>query len=77
MTDLAVSMLMLSEHNAAAARTRMEQDLDMLARRRPHAVAAVRSELAQYHRLARKAVDQYTDDHRVIGNALLGAGERT
>ena len=71
MTDLAVSMLMLSEHNAAAARTRMEQDLDMLARRRPHAVAAVRSELAQYHRLARKAVDEYTDDHRVIGNSLL------
>jgi signal transduction histidine kinase/HAMP domain-containing protein len=71
MTDLAVSMLMLSEHNAAAARTRMEQDLDMLARHRPHAVAAVRSELAQYHRLARKAVDEYTDDHRVIGNSLL------
>ncbi len=71
MTDLAVSMLMLSEHNATAAQTRMERDLDRLARHRPRAVAAVRRELAQYHQLADKAVDEYTNDHRVIGNSLL------
>ncbi|MGH7116422.1 MAG: hypothetical protein ACREE9_18245, partial [Stellaceae bacterium] len=71
MTDLAVSMLMLSEHNATEAQTRMGQDLDQLARHRPHAVAAVRRELAQYHQLADKAVDEYTNDHRVIGNSLL------
>ncbi|MGA8548995.1 MAG: ATP-binding protein [Stellaceae bacterium] len=71
MTDLAVSMLMLSQHNATAAHTGMEGDLDRLAQHRPHAVAAVRRELAQYHRLAHQAVDQYTADHRVIGNALL------
>ena len=71
MTDLAVSMLMLSQHNAAAAQTGMERDLDRLAQHRPHAVAAVRRELAQYHRLASQAVDQYTADHRVIGNTLL------
>ncbi len=71
MTDLAVGMLMLSERNAAAARTRIEQDLDRLARYHPRAVAAVRGELLQYHGLAHKAVDEYTNDHRVIGNSLL------
>jgi signal transduction histidine kinase len=71
MTDLAVSLLMLSERNAHAARARMEQDLDRLARSRPLDVAAVRSELAQYQQLAHKAVEEYTNDHRVIGNSLL------
>jgi signal transduction histidine kinase len=71
MTDLAVSLLMLSERNAHAARARMEQDLDQLARDRPQDVAAVRSELAQFQQLAHKAVDEYTNDHRVIGNSLL------
>ncbi len=71
MTDLAVSLLMLSERNAHAARARMEQNLDELARYRPQAVAAVRNELEQYQQLAHKAVDEYTADHRVIGNSLL------
>ncbi len=71
MTDLAVSLLMLSEHNADAAHARMEQHLEQVARYRPQAVAAVRSELAQYQEFAHKAVDEYTDDHRVIGNSLL------
>jgi signal transduction histidine kinase len=71
MTDLAVSLLMLSERNAHAARARMEQDLDQLARNRPQDVAAVRSELTQFQQLAHKAVDEYTNDHRVIGNSLL------
>ncbi|HTV45539.1 MAG TPA: ATP-binding protein [Stellaceae bacterium] len=71
MTDLAVSMLMLSERNAQAAQNRMEQELDLLALRRPRAVAAVRRELKLYHQLAHQAVDEYTNDHRVIGNSLL------
>jgi signal transduction histidine kinase len=71
MTDLAVSLLMLSERNAHAARARMEQNLDLLARYRPQAVAAVRSELAQFEQLAHKAVEEYTGDHRVIGNSML------
>ncbi|HEV2100051.1 MAG TPA: ATP-binding protein [Stellaceae bacterium] len=71
MTDLAVSLLMLSEHNAHTALARMETNLDQLARYRPQAVTAVRSELEQYQQLAHKAVDEYTDDHRVIGNSLL------
>ena len=71
MTDLAVSLLMLSERNAHAARARMEQNLDLLARYRPQAVAAVRGELAQFEQFAHKAVEEYTGDHRVIGNSLL------
>ncbi len=71
MTDLAVSLLMLSERNAHAARARMEQNLDLLARYRPQAVAAVRGELVQFEQLAHKAVEEYTGDHRVIGNSLL------
>jgi signal transduction histidine kinase len=71
MTDLAVSLLMLSERNAHAARARMDQNLDLLARYRPRDVTAVRSELAQFEKLAHKAVEEYTGDHRVIGNSLL------
>lgn len=71
MTDLAVSMLTLSERNAAAARQQMERHLDALARQRPRAVAAIRAELAQYEELAREAVDEYTNDRRVVGNSLL------
>jgi signal transduction histidine kinase/HAMP domain-containing protein len=71
LTDLAVSMLALSEHNAALARQQMEGHLDALAQHRPRAGAQVRAELGQYERLARKAVDEYTNDRRVIGNSLL------
>ena len=71
MTDLAVSLLTLPEVNAKAARTRMEHHLDQLAPRKPERIAAVRKELAQYDELAAKAVDEYTNDRRVIGNTLL------
>jgi signal transduction histidine kinase/HAMP domain-containing protein len=71
LTDLAVSMLVLSEHNAAAARQQMEKHLDALARRRPRAVAQIREELAKFEEYARKAVNEYVDDRRVIGNSLL------
>jgi signal transduction histidine kinase/HAMP domain-containing protein len=71
LTDLAVGMLALSEHNAALARQHMERHLDALAQHRPRAVAQIRAELDQYEGLARKAVDEYTNDRRVIGNSLL------
>ena len=71
MTDLAVSQLTLSERNARAAKARMEQHLDKLAAWNPQRIAAVRSELAQYDQVADKAVDEYTNDRRVIGNSLL------
>jgi len=71
MTDLAVSELTLSERNAAAARGRMEDHLKRLAPWSPERIAAVRSEVAQYDQFADKAVDEYTNDRRVIGNSLL------
>jgi signal transduction histidine kinase len=70
-TDLAVSQLTLSERNAAAARTRMEEHLGKLAPWNPERIAAVRGEVAQYDEFADKAVDEYTNDRRVIGNSLL------
>ncbi len=76
MTDLAVSQLTLAERNAAAARARMEQHLDKLAPWNSQRIATVRSELAQYEEKAGKAVDEYTDDRRVIGNSLLAQARR-
>src|SRR6201988_2185669 len=70
MTDLAVSQLTMAERNAAAARARVEQHLDQLQPWNPQRIATVRSELAQYEDLAAKAVEEYTEDRRVIGNSL-------
>ncbi|HUC10425.1 MAG TPA: ATP-binding protein [Stellaceae bacterium] len=71
LTDLAVSMLALSQRNAASAHQRMEKYLDALAHHRPDAVAQIRAELARYDDYANKAVNEYVDDRRVIGNSLL------
>jgi signal transduction histidine kinase/HAMP domain-containing protein len=71
LTNLAASMLALSERNAATARERMGKYLDGLARYQPGAVAQVRAELEQYEGLAHRAVDEYVNDRRVIGNSLL------
>jgi len=71
MTDLAVSQLTLSERNAAAARARMEEHLGKLEPWNPQRIAAVHGELARYNEFAQKAVDEYTNDRRVIGNSLL------
>src|SRR5690348_9558150 len=76
MTDLAVSQLLLSERNAAAARARMEQHLEKLTPWNPVRVTAVRSELKQYEEFAEQAADQYTNDRRVIGNSLLAQARR-
>ena len=71
MTDLAVSLLTLSERNAAAARARMEEYLGKLEPWNPQRIAGVRGELDQYEEIAARAVDEYTNDRRVIGNSLL------
>lgn len=71
LTDLAVSLLTVSERNAAAARGRMDGYLDQLAPRKPRLVAAVRTERSEFEKSANAAVDKYTDEQRVIGNSLL------
>jgi signal transduction histidine kinase/HAMP domain-containing protein len=49
----------------------MEQYLDRLAPWNQKRIEAVRSELSQYEEMASRAVDEYTDDRRIIGNSLL------
>ena len=78
LTDLAVSLLTLSERNANEAR----DELDRLSRpaRRPRIrrlAADIARETDAYMAKALEAVDAYTDDNRVIGNTLLAAGSRT
>lgn len=71
LTDLAVSLLTPSERSADAARGRMNGYLDQLALQKPKLVAEIRSERDEFEKSANEAVDQYTNDRRVIGNSLL------
>src|SRR5581483_7562507 len=69
LTDLAVSLLTLSERNAADARTRMDGYLVQLAKRKPNLVEAVRAERSAFEQSANDAVEKYTNDQRVLGNS--------
>jgi HAMP domain-containing protein len=68
-TDLAVSLLTLSENNAAAARKRLDDQLKLLEGTQPDVARAVRDEAGRFDSLASQAVDAYTNGDRVIGNA--------
>jgi signal transduction histidine kinase/HAMP domain-containing protein len=70
-TDLAVSLLRQSELIAQAARARLLQRLDDLARRRPDVAAVLREQIGEFEKAAMEAVELYTDDKRVLGNTLL------
>ena len=76
LTDLAVSLLRLSELNANAANERLSRKLDELARSRPEIAAAIKQEVAQFGTDANRAVEAYTDDHRVIGNTFLATARQ-
>jgi signal transduction histidine kinase/CheY-like chemotaxis protein len=71
LTDLAVSLLRQSELNAKAVRERLTTSLDALESQRPETARILRHEIADFERDANQAVDQYTDDQRVIGNTSL------
>src|SRR5579872_1830419 len=71
LTDLAVSLLTASERNAAVARARMDGYLDQLAKHKPDLVAKVRAEREAFEQSANDAVDKYTNNQRVLGNASL------
>jgi signal transduction histidine kinase/CheY-like chemotaxis protein/HAMP domain-containing protein len=71
LTDLSVSLLMNSQRNAEQARERLMEHLDRLAKLSPDAVSAIRPETDAYVNKALEAVDAYTQDNRIIGNALL------
>jgi signal transduction histidine kinase/CheY-like chemotaxis protein len=71
LTDLAVSLLNLSEQRARDAREQFDAHLTTLEPYDPGAVAAIRTEVDGLMTRAFKAVDAYTDDRRVIGNMLM------
>ncbi|MGD9615704.1 MAG: ATP-binding protein [Alphaproteobacteria bacterium] len=76
MTDLAVSLLTLSETKAKTAEERTERHLNALAPLHPQPIAEIRAEVAQYRDLAAQAVEAYTNDQRVIGNTLLARAKQ-
>ena len=71
LTDLAVSLLRQSEINAKAARERLTKSLDELERRQPDVTGVLRKEIDEFERSAMRAVEQYTDDQRVIANTSI------
>ena len=76
LADLAVSLLQLSEMNANAAKERLAGQLDELARTRPELAATIKQEVAQFETNAMRAVDEYTNDQRVVGNTFLATARR-
>jgi signal transduction histidine kinase/DNA-binding response OmpR family regulator len=71
LTDLAVSLLNLSETKADEARRALDQQLAALEPFDQAGVAAIRSERDQLIERAMAAVDAYSQDNRVVGNALM------
>ena len=70
-TDLAVSFLSQSEQNAKDSLLRLTSKLDEFGRARPQLATDLNKELAQFELYAMRAVEQYTDDRRVVGNTML------
>src|SRR5688572_20726083 len=71
LTDLAVSLLNLSEQKARDAERQFDTHLTTLEPYDVTAVAAIRHEVDGLMTRAFEAVDAYTDDRRVIGNMLM------
>ncbi|MEH6405394.1 MAG: response regulator [Sneathiella sp.] len=71
LADLAVSLLMLSERKADAALEMLNEKLTQLQKNDQQGVVIIRRELDLLMQSAHLAVDAYTDDQRVKGNALM------
>jgi adenylate cyclase len=71
LTDLAVSLLNLSEERAREARVRFEQKLAELEPFDREAIAAIRVDLNSLMDRSLEAVDAYAEDRRVIGNSIM------
>ena len=70
-TDLAASVLSQSEQNAKDSLLQLTSKLDEFGRARPQLATDLKKELAQFELYAMRAVEQYTDDQRVVGNTML------
>lgn len=71
LTDLAVSLLNLSEQRARDAKRQFDTHLTTLEPYDSAAIADIRHEVDGLMARAFEAVDAYTDDRRVIGNMLM------
>lgn len=71
LTDLAVSLLNLSEQKAREAKSQLDDQLTALEPYDAKAVGAIRIEVQNLMTRAFEAVDAYTNDRRVIGNSLM------
>jgi signal transduction histidine kinase/CheY-like chemotaxis protein len=71
LTDLAVSLLNLSEERANEAKRMLDEQLTALEPYDPAAIGAIRYDLVELMGRALQAVNAYTDDRRVIGNSLM------
>ncbi|MGZ2478741.1 response regulator [Sinorhizobium medicae] len=71
LTDLSVSLLMNSQRNADEARARLQVQLERLAKHAPVEVRQIGAEVDGYVETALQAADSYTQDNRIVGNALL------
>lgn len=71
LTDLAVSLLVRSEMNARAARDQLAADLAALAPYDPDGARSIEAEIEPLMDQALRAVEAYTNDQRVVGNALM------
>src|SRR5262249_8566882 len=58
------------------AKERLSAKLDELARSRPEVATTIKQELAQFESDARRAVEEYTADQRVIGNTFLASARQ-
>jgi len=74
LTDFALSLHIESERRADAARRTLESELDRLAVYDPAAVDRIRGDLASLIETTTQAVDAYTEDQRIRGNALMAHG---
>src|SRR5581483_10056127 len=71
LTDLALSLLVRSDHNSLAARRDFDADLKGLAGFDAQGVGAMQAEVDMLMQQASKAIEAYTNEERVIGNALM------
>ena len=70
-TDLAVSLLQQSELAANVARQTLNRQVEEVARFQPDFAGKLQNELREFDNLAMQAVEEYTQDRRVIGNTFL------
>ncbi|WP_181703147.1 response regulator [Chthonobacter albigriseus] len=69
--DLAVSLLTLAETKGNDARARFDAGIAALKAERPEEADAIRDGVVRFDETAMQAVEAYTDEQRVVGNALF------